>query len=239
MRIHTLQHVDFEDPGTILKWAEQNKHTVTSTRLYEKGMRLPELHSFDMLVIMGGPMGIYDEKNHPWLKTEKSFISKAILYNKKILGICLGAQLLADRLGSKVYKNKYEEIGWYPVNLEKSALDKPVFRDWPESFTPLHWHGDTFDIPELAVPFGSSDGCINQGFLYGKNIAAFQFHLELQAINLKKLIAGCKTDLHSGKYIQDADQMIDQAVDHLAVSNRLLNSFLTRWATNHHKGNKP
>ena len=239
MRIHCLQHVDFEDPGTLLNWAGQNRYMITSTRLFQKGMHLPDIHSFDMLVIMGGPMGIYEEDKYPWLKAEKAFISKSILYNKKILGICLGAQLLADRLGSKVYKNIHTEIGWYPVRLERQSNAKSLLRDWPESFMAFHWHGDTFDLPDLAVPVGSSDACKNQGFLYGKNIAAFQFHLEMQAINLKRLINHGQSELKSGKYIQNEDQMIDQAIDHLAVSNQLLNSFLTRWATYHHKGNKP
>jgi GMP synthase-like glutamine amidotransferase len=111
MRIHILQHVPYESPGSITDWAEEKGFPVSYTRFYENG-QLPRLEDFDLLVIMGGPMNIYEKDKYPWLMLEKAFIQNCLSAKKKILGICLGSQLLADALGTKVYSNKEKEIGF-------------------------------------------------------------------------------------------------------------------------------
>lgn len=113
MKIHYLQHVPFELPEHISVWAKEKGHEITGTLLYEN-YYLPELSEFDLLVILGGPMGVDDEDKHPWLVLEKHFIKEAIQHRKLVIGICLGAQLIAEILGGKVYKNHYKEIGWFP-----------------------------------------------------------------------------------------------------------------------------
>ena len=115
MKVHYLQHVFFEGLGYIENWLTKNNHTISSTRFYEHGYRLPEAENIDVLIVMGGPMGVYDEDRFPWLKEEKTFIRNCIQSGKKVLGICLGAQLIADCLGAKVDKAAHKEIGWFPV----------------------------------------------------------------------------------------------------------------------------
>ena len=114
MNIHFFQHVEFEGLGIIENWIRNNHHNLTATKFYSK-LELPEINEIDFLIIMGGHMSVYDDNRYYWLKYEKDFIERAIKHNKKILGICLGAQLLAVTLGAKVHKNDFKEIGWFPV----------------------------------------------------------------------------------------------------------------------------
>ena len=209
MKIHYLQHVPFEDPANILVWAENRGHTVSKTLLYD-GAVLPPMDDFDWLVIMGGPMNIYEEESHPWLVEEKKFIEQAISGGKTVLGICLGAQLIADILGGRVYKNKYKEIGWYPVALTGEAKNSPVFGALPDKFTAFHWHGDTFDLPPGAVRVAESEGCANQGFEYDGRVIGLQFHLESSLESIKRLIRHCSAELVEGKYIQNPAEMLSQ-----------------------------
>ncbi len=211
MRIHYLQHVHFETPANILKWADEKNLQVKGTRLFFNE-KLPPIDDFDMLVVMGGPMGIYDEKEFPWLVEEKKFIEKAISKNKKVLGICLGAQLIADVLGAKVYKNKYKEIGWFPVFKTEEAKNSKIFYDFPDSFTAFHWHGDTFEIPEGAVHIFYSEGCNNQAFEYNNgNVVALQFHLETNEESAKALIQNSVEELkEKGRFIQEPDYILSK-----------------------------
>ncbi|RFZ90228.1 type 1 glutamine amidotransferase [Mucilaginibacter conchicola] len=125
MTIHILQHVYFEGPGFIAKWAEQNSCEVTYTRLYEPGHHFPNLSKLHALVIMGGPMDVFAEHDYYWLHTEKIFIEDCIQAGKKVLGICLGAQLAAHCLGAMVSTAPNREIGWYPVKLLKMLFICP------------------------------------------------------------------------------------------------------------------
>ncbi|HBF36965.1 MAG TPA: amidotransferase, partial [Firmicutes bacterium] len=131
MRIHYLQHVPFEDPANIGNWARQKGHRLTGTHLYN-GEVFPTMDRFDCLIIMGGPMNIYEAEKYPWLQSEKQFIKEAIDHRKVVLGICLGAQLITDVLGGKVTKNPEGEIGWLPVSFHAAAFQSPLFKNFPE-----------------------------------------------------------------------------------------------------------
>ena len=146
MRIHYLQHVEFEDLASIEKWANDNNYEISCTRLFNDES-LPDSSEYDFLIIMGGSMNIYEHKEFPWIVKEKVFIENAIKKKKKVLGICLGAQILADTLGGNVYRNKYKEIGWFNVKLSSDALKQKKSIGLPEEFMAFHWHGDTFSIP--------------------------------------------------------------------------------------------
>jgi GMP synthase (glutamine-hydrolysing) len=128
---------------------------------------------------MGGPMNIYEYRNHPWLREEKRFIREAIESGRRVLGICLGAQLIADVLGAKIYQNDTFEIGWFPVRFAEAKKAAPVFANFPDQLTVLHWHGDTFDLPPGAAHLAESDACKNQAFAFGPKVAALQFHIEM------------------------------------------------------------
>ena len=203
MRLHFLQHVWFEDLGVIKNWAEQNNLTVTRTAFYENEP-LPSTGSIDWLVIMGGSMNIYEYDKFPWLKPEKEFIKKAIKAGKQVLGICLGAQLIADVLGAKVYNNQYKEIGWFQLRKVLPALDM-----FPNEFIGFHWHSDTFDIPEDCLRIAETEACPNQGFVSkDENVLALQFHLEIKKEGIEKLVGKCGDEIIEAKFIQDKESIL-------------------------------
>ena len=207
MRVHYLQHVAFEGIGAITEWAHARGHTLSGTQLFRD--TLPEPDELDLLVIMGGPMNIYEEREYPWLAPEKTFIAKAIDAHKAVLGICLGAQLLADVLGGTVTKGEYREIGWYPVELTEAGRQLPVLAGFPQCFPALHWHGDTFSTPRGAIHVASSAACTNQAFAYdGGRVLGLQFHLEETRVSLAQLIEHAGHELVDGAWISTADEML-------------------------------
>jgi GMP synthase-like glutamine amidotransferase len=201
MRIHIVQHVAFEGPGAIGEWARERDHTVTVTRQFDGG-RLPALEDFDFLVIMGGPMSANDESRFAWLADEKKWIAGALRGQKTTLGVCLGAQLVAQVLGARVYRNREKEIGWFPVRLTPEAADSNLFSELPAEMTVLHWHGETFDLPNGGVRLAESDLCRNQAFEIGGRILGLQFHLEVQPEGLEDLIQYAAVDLERGPAVQ-------------------------------------
>jgi GMP synthase-like glutamine amidotransferase len=204
MRIHYLQHVPFEDAANIAVWARDQGHAVTSTRLCE-AEPLPALDSFDWLVIMGGPMNIYQHDAHPWLGPEKKFIERAIEHQKLVLGICLGAQLVADVLGGEVTQNSHKEIGWFHVSLTDQGCRAPLLKGFPQRFQAFHWHGDTFSIPSGAERLAESEACANQAFQYAGRVLGLQFHLDYSVESIEKMLRHCGHELSDGPYVQSAE----------------------------------
>jgi len=178
MHIHFLLHVPFETPGFIESWAREKGHVVSFTCFFG-GYALPDPGKIDALVIMGGSMSVHDELKFPWLHTEKQFIKKCLELQKKLMGICLGAQLIADVLGARVFDNKEKEIGFMPVQLTQAAIRDPLFAGLPQEFRVFHWHGETFDLPKGAKLLASSPVCLNQAYRIGSNVLGFQFHPEV------------------------------------------------------------
>ena len=207
MKIHYLQHVIFEDLANIKTWAKDNGHSVSRTKLY-LNETLPGMDDFDWLIVMGGPMNIYQDIEYPWLVKEKQFIDEAIKSGKIVLGICLGAQLIADVLGGKVRKNDYKEIGWFPV-AKTVEENKTIFsKSLPEEFIAFHWHGDTFDLPPGAIRIAESQCCKNQAFEYNGKVLGLQFHLESSEISIKRLIENCRDELTEGRYIHSEIEIL-------------------------------
>jgi GMP synthase-like glutamine amidotransferase len=220
MKLHFLQHVPFEDLANIEVWAKERGHDTSGTLLFNYE-RLPQISDFDWLVILGGPMNVYEEKRYPWLVEEKKFVRKAIANKKIVLGICLGAQLIADVLGGRVYRNLYKEIGWYPVSLTKEAEKSSIFRVLPNRFIAFHWHGDTFDLPPGAIRTAESEGCVNQAFEYNERVIGLQFHLESSIESINRLIQNCGNEIVEGKYIQKPEEMLSQR-NNLQEINKIL-----------------
>lgn len=207
MRIHSLQHVPFENLANIQSWAENKKHEVSSTKLYQNDA-FPSIENINLLIILGGPMNIYEEEKYSWLRNEKKFIENALAENKFVLGICLGAQLLADVLGGKVRKNEFTEIGWHTVKKTPEAGESVFLNSFPSTFTAFHWHGDTFDIPPGALRLADSEACRNQAFEYNGRALGLQFHIESSEQSIANLILSCQNDLTDGKFIQHSSEMI-------------------------------
>jgi GMP synthase (glutamine-hydrolysing) len=171
---------------------------------------------------MGGPMNIYEEKEYPWLAAEKRFIAKAIESNKIVLGICLGAQLLADVLGGRVTRNSHKEIGWFPVTLRPDGLTSVPFRAFPKEFQALHWHGDTFSLPPEALMLAESEACPAQAFsANGGRVLALQFHLESSVESVRALIQNCSDELVDGQYIQGAEAILGKKENFTSIHSAM------------------
>jgi len=225
MKIHYLQHVPFEDLANIESWARSRGHDLTRTQLF-LDEALPEMNQFDWLIIMGGPMNIYEDDKYPWLAREKEFIRHAIACDKIVLGICLGAQLMADVLGGVVRRNGYREIGWFPVDLTKEGILSPIFSVLPQRFVALHWHGDTFEIPPGAARMAESRACTNQAFMQGKAIG-LQFHLESSRESIDRMLLNCSDELTEGPYVQGPEELSAQAEQFSQIQG-LMEQFLDR-----------
>jgi GMP synthase-like glutamine amidotransferase len=202
-----VQHVPFEGPGSVRPWAKSRGHELLRA-LASDPATLPPPDRFDWLVLMGGPMGVHDTSQHPWLSVEKSLIRAALDAGRRVLGICLGAQLLAEALGARVSRAREREIGWFPVDRLPEAEDHPIGRVLPPRFTAFQWHGDTFDRPEGAVQLARSPGCEQQAFAIGGHVVGLQFHLEFSGETVQDLLRHCPGDLAPGPYVQTADRML-------------------------------
>jgi GMP synthase (glutamine-hydrolysing) len=221
MNLHCLQHVPFEQLGSIDTWARDSGHRITCTR-FHAGDPLPALSQVDLLVVMGGPMNVYEEGLYPWLSAEKRFIGATVEAGRPVLGVCLGAQLLADVLGSRVYRNDQREIGWFDIYREAQANQSKLAGFLPETAHVLHWHGDTFDVPEGAVPLAHSRGCRHQGFVAAERLVGLQFHLEVTRAGAAGLIEHCRGDFEPpGPFIQPPDDILADE-DRFRSANRLL-----------------
>ena len=224
LHIHYLQHVPFEGPGFIESWALMRGHRLTATHLYA-GHRLPATDELDWLFILGGPMNVYEESRFPWLAREKRFIGEALREGKVVIGVCLGAQLLACVLGAKVTRNPCVEIGWYPVQKASQASQSSLSGFLPDSFPAFHWHGDTFEIPRGAVHLARSEACENQAFAFDERVVAFQFHLESTRESVENLIHSCPEDLAEGPFIQSPLHMLADLGRFRAINDLMADIF--------------
>ena len=205
-RLCYLQHVDFETPAGILDWAATHKLNVSGSHLY-RGDQLPDVKDFDHLIVMGGPMGANDDHLYAWMRLEKKLIEASIKAGKKVIGICLGSQFLADVLGAPVYKNSQKEIGWFPIEWTKNARSSPLFQHMPQQQLVFHWHGDTHDLPSGARHLASSAVCQNQAYQFGENVLGFQFHLEVKPENIQFMMQQFIDELIEAPYIQSAKEI--------------------------------
>jgi len=232
LRIHIIQHVPFEGPGMIADWAERHEHQLTYSKLYQ-GDALPEQRDFDWLVVMGGPMGVYDTEQYDWLRVEQEFIQSTIAAGKYILGVCLGAQLLAAAIGSKVYRHEHREIGWFNIQrtteLENTLLD--AF--WPECIKVFHWHGDTYDLPAEAKLIASSEACQQQGFILNNRIIGLQFHIEVSNASVATLIEHCGNELDGTRYVQSKEELLSASAEEYQAIHQLLDNLLDAMEKNY------
>jgi GMP synthase-like glutamine amidotransferase len=226
MKISILQHVKFEGPGYIKKWAEKNGHELEVTHIH-RNSKFPDIESFDTLIVMGGPMGVNDE--YAWLIKEKEFLRQAVLSEKKMIGICLGAQLIAHVLGAGVSKNKFKEIGWFKINIKKSGKNLQILNGLPENIDAFHWHGDTFEIPANAASLFESEACKNQGFIFENRILGFQFHLEILKEGIENLLINCSDELVPGKYIQGIELIRKRINEKAGAANSFMEKILNNF----------
>jgi GMP synthase-like glutamine amidotransferase len=230
MKIHYFQHVPFEGLGCIEQWAIDKGHELSVTR-FHMDKALPPVGGIDWLVVMGGPMNIYEEAEYPWLAREKQFIGEVIRKGKVVIGICLGAQLIAGVLGAPVTRNANKEIGWFPVELTSEARAPGLFDFLPPQLAAFHWHGDTFALPQGALRVARSEACENQAFLYEGRVLGLQFHLEFTPRSLGAILPNCAGELVAGKYIQTAAEM-QRPEEEFNKMNEAMRGLLDRLAGN-------
>ncbi len=207
MNLHYFQHVPFEGPGSIEGWAREYNLNISKTCFYN-GDNPPDLNKIDWLIVLGGPMNVQHDDKYPWLVQEKNIIKEAIEKNKIVIGICLGAQMIADVLGAKITPNKQKEIGWFKIKKNPAAQVVNIADFLPDEILAFHWHSDTFDIPEKAIPLAQSEACQNQGFIYNNHVLAMQFHLESTRESIELLIKDSKDDFVEGPFVQEPAEML-------------------------------
>ena len=205
MKVAVLQHVPFEGVGHMQGWLDARGAELHYTRFFLPDARLPEVAGLDLVIAMGGPMSVNDEASLPWLVEEKRFLRAALAADVPVLGICLGAQLIASAMGATVRSNGIAEIGWFP--LQGSAVTGAECFRFPETFDSFHWHGETFELPEGAVHLAASAACRNQGFQLGRRAIGLQFHPEITAEIVADLLRECGDELVPGAYVMPAAEL--------------------------------
>ena len=223
MRAHYLQHEPHEGPGSIQPWLAARGFEVRGTMVHE-GEALPDIAAFDFLIVMGGGMSANDERRLPWLRAEKALIREAIDAGRKVLGVCLGAQLIASALGARVYRNAEKEIGWHEIRAAETP-DSRAFR-FPAACEVFHWHGETFDLPSGAVLLASSEACRHQAFQIGSNVIGLQFHLETTPEGVLQFVTSSPGDLESGRYVQSGKEILSCPAEKYQRLNALMGQLL-------------
>lgn len=193
--VAVLQHVECEPPGIITRFLKRKRNVYVKTVEVYNGAKIPaSARGTDALLVLGGPMGVYEEKKFPFITKELHFIEKALEARIPVLGICLGSQLLAKAAGGSVFPGDRKEIGWFPVWLTGEGARDSVFCGFPKKFTAFHWHGDTFALPKSCTHLAYSSFFPMQAFRAGEHAYGLQFHVEVTSRMIKQWTALYKND---------------------------------------------
>lgn len=222
MKVHVFQHVPFEDLGSIRPWLEGRGAEIAYTRFFA-GEPVPALDEIDLLIALGGPMSVNDEADLPWLVAEKQAVREAVAREAPVLGVCLGAQLIASALGSRVYRNPAKEIGWFPI---RAVGDSPSTVRLPPECSVFHWHGETFDLPAGAMRLARSAACENQAFQIGRNVVGLQFHLETTPESARAIVENCRDELVPGAFVQAESEILAAPAARYRAINQIMGDVL-------------
>jgi GMP synthase-like glutamine amidotransferase len=227
MRVDVLQHVPFEGPAAIAPILEYGGHLLSVTHLYA-GDAPPGAAETEALVVMGGPMSVHDSDRYPWLSDELVLIGECIERGIPVLGICLGAQLIAASQGARVYRGDEKEIGWFPVYMTKDAKRSRLTADWPSEQLVLHWHGDTFDLPAGARLLATSSAYRHQAFQLNGTVLGLQFHIEMANGDVRDIVQNSRHELLPGRFVQSEEEIL-RGGERPEVLHAMLKRMLERW----------
>ncbi len=227
MRIHCLLQTEEPACEFFAAWAAQHGHRWECT-VVPRTHELPPQSSFDHLVVLGGPMSVWEEARHPWLRTEKAYLERLIGAGTPVLGICLGAQLIADVLGARTYRGPHSEVGWFPVESTSESRDTWLGDTLPSRFETFLWHTDTYDLPEGAVRIAHSRAYRNQGFVWDR-VLALQFHLEVTPAWVRMLATRDAEQLVEAPFCQSAETVLGRSERVYRQGNALMGAILERW----------
>ena len=213
IQVYSLEHALYEDPVNITRWLAEHQIDIRHIRLFE-GHPLPDPEMVDLLIIMGGPMNIYEEEEFSWLAGEKQFIRAVINAGTPVLGICLGGQLIADVLGGTVNRARQPEYGWHtvtripgvPVFSRKETGTESIL--FPEVIKVFQWHQDTFSIPPGSIPLYQSELCRNQAFIYNNRVIGLQFHPEMDQPTIRGFLAQSIQEIYEKNLVNTRDDII-------------------------------
>lgn len=217
MNILCITHADFETPGVIHDWAQQQKHVFKICKPYKNEDCLNQ--DFDVLIVMGGPQDAGDHIKIKYLHDEVTLIKKAIEQNKIVIGFCLGAQLIGEALDAATTKSPDKEIGVFPIELTHAGMQHPLFIGFNKIFKAIHWHNDMPGLPKNAVILASSRGCPRQIIQFAERVYGFQCHLEITHDGMQELIASCLNDLNASTYTQTKEEMLN--ADYVTIHQSL------------------
>jgi len=227
MRLHFFQHVEYHERAFLPEWAAAHGHELVRV-MVPQVTELPDADEIDALIIAGGPMSIWEVERHPWLSSEKNLLSKLLEQDIPVLGICLGAQLMAEQLGINVKPLNNLNIGWYPIVLNEDINNTWLSGALPERFDSFFWHGDAFALPADAVPVGSTLPDASQGFVWKRSIA-LQFHLEVTPQWARHLVTRDSDQLVPSPNVQSAQTILAKPTELYRRNNVLMSSLLERW----------
>jgi len=224
LRTHCFMHVPYEGIGCIENWLKDRQIEPSFTRFYEN-TGLPSVEEIDFLIVMGGPMGVYEENKYKWLNKEKQFIHEAIAKGKIVLGICLGSQLIAEVLGSKVFPNQQKEIGWFDVFKTETGQHHKMLEGIADTIKVFHWHGDTYNLPKNCQHLFYSENCDHQVFLYQDKVLGLQFHPEINPELISGMLTAGSDELIPAKTIQSSKEILSE-VENMKASCQMMDTFL-------------
>lgn len=228
MKVLALQHSAADTPASAGPIIEELGHDLHIMRTVERsGDPIPSTVEADALIIFGGPVSLLAPKVPEWVDQERELVRKYADAGRRVLGICLGSQIVASALGAKIRRNLQREIGWHPVY--RMLADANISEAFPDQFMAFHWHQNTFDLPPGAQHLLRSDGCDHQAFVIDDRILGFQFHLEANERTVEAFMMVSDVHNQPGRFVQRQPVIRQGTSRYLASQTEILSNFLQRW----------
>ncbi|KAA1261278.1 glutamine amidotransferase [Rubripirellula obstinata] len=223
-----IQHTAVDSPGITSDVLDQNQVETKLIRI-DRGDQIPTQVESDVLMTFGGPVSLHLPNPPPWVEPERELIRQYAKHGRRVFGICLGSQLIASALGAKTGPNTDPEFGWHAVDRVNNSGQSKLVSELPSQITALHWHQNTFELPNEATHLYQSDACTNQAFSIDDRIIGFQFHPEATAKTIDYYLKFANPSRILGRYVQTADQIRQGVTKHLKNQNQMLQRFLESW----------